>query len=61
MDWIMGVGTWVFENAAMLLQVVGAFAILARYTPNTTDDKIAQHLADGINFIAMNNGKAKNV
>ena len=42
------------------LQIVGGFAVLATITPNKTDDKIAQFLADLINFLGGNLGKSKN-
>ena len=43
-----------------VLAIIGAFAVVARWTPNKSDDKWIQFILDGINFTAMNNGKAKN-
>jgi hypothetical protein len=60
MEWLTSIGSWVLNNGALILEILGAFAILARFTPNTTDDKIIQHVLDGINFMGMNHGKAKN-
>jgi hypothetical protein len=45
----------------LILPTIGyAITIIARFTPNKTDDKLAQVVCDIINFIAMNHGKAKN-
>ena len=60
MEWITAVGSWILSNGAIIIEVIGAFAVLARFTPNTTDDKIVQAMLDGINFLGMNHGKAKN-
>ena len=60
MEWIMVVGSWIVNNGPLILELFGAFAILARFTPNTTDDKIVQMMLDGINFMGMNHGKAAN-
>ena len=60
MEWITAVGSWILSNGAIIIEVIGAFAVLARFTPNTTDDKIVQGMLDGINFLGMNHGKAKN-
>ncbi len=61
MELIQLVASWVWQNVALLLQVVGAFAILATRTPNKVDDKIMQVVMDVVNFAGMNTGKAKNV
>ncbi len=60
MDAILAVGAWAFANAAIILEVIGAFAILATMTPNKTDDKIVQVVLDLVNFLGANTGKAKN-
>ena len=60
MEWITSAGSWILSNGAIIIEVIGAFAVLARFTPNTTDDKIVQAMLDGINFLGMNHGKAKN-
>jgi hypothetical protein len=39
---------------------VGTFALISAATPNKTDDKIWQVLADIVNFLGANFGKAKN-
>jgi hypothetical protein len=41
-------------------QVVGAFAILAAWTPNQADNRVAQMLADAVNFMGANVNKAAN-
>jgi len=40
--------------------IIGVFAVVAKYTPNTADDKLAQMLFDIINVLGQNAGKAKN-
>jgi len=42
------------------LAIIGGFAVLARFTPNTTDDRFIQFILDAVNFTGMNHGKAKN-
>jgi hypothetical protein len=44
----------------IVLQVVGAFALIATLTPNKVDDRIAQVIMDVVNFLGANIGKAKN-
>jgi len=34
--------------------LIGVFAVIAKYTPNTADDKIAQMLFDVINVLGQN-------
>ena len=55
---------WIMANTEggvqLALQVIGAFSIVASFTPNTTDNKIANALMELINFFGMNMGKAKN-
>ena len=46
--------------AAVGLQVVGAFALIATKTPNKSDDKIVQFFLDLFNFMGANAGKAAN-
>jgi len=60
MDFITNILGWVTGNLAGLLQVIGAFAVVATMTPNKTDDKIVQLILDGVNFLGGNLGKAKN-
>lgn len=48
------------QTITAVTSIVGGFAILATLTPNKADDKIAQVLLDGINFLGGNIGKAKN-
>lgn len=43
-----------------VLAVLGGFAILARFTPNKSDDRIVQSVLSLINGLAMNNGRARN-
>lgn len=47
-------------NWDVVLAVVGLFALIATRTPNTVDNKVAQVLADIVNFLGANIGKAKN-
>ena len=44
----------------LLTQIVGAFAIVAAWTPNTVDNRIAQLFMDGINFLGANVNRAAN-
>lgn len=55
------------ELAASVFGVIGAFAFIARFTPNKVDDALAAKLKSGMQFIlnsvnalGMNSGKAKN-
>ena len=43
-----------------VLQVIGAFAVLATATSNKVDDRILQVVMDIINFLGMNLGRSKN-
>jgi len=43
-----------------VLQLVGAFSILAAWTPNKADNKIASVLLEMVNFLGANLNKAKN-
>ena len=60
MEFIGTVGAWVMSHGRELLEIVGAFAIVAQFTPNKTDDRIVQFVLDAVNSIGMNNGKARN-
>ncbi len=44
----------------VVLKVVGAFAVVASMTPNDTDNRAAQMLADLVNLLGFNVGKARN-
>ncbi len=44
----------------VVVSIVGTFALIATKTPNKVDDKIGQLLADIVNFLGANFGKAKN-
>lgn len=56
-DWI----TLNLDNLVqVVLQVVGAFAIIAAWTPNTADNKIASALLEAVNFLGGNLNKARN-
>tara|TARA_R110002167_G_scaffold212152_3_gene416765 strand:+ start:1330 stop:1518 length:189 start_codon:yes stop_codon:yes gene_type:complete len=44
----------------VVLQVVGAFAIIASWTPNTADNKVAATLLEAVNFLGGNLNKARN-
>jgi len=56
-DWI----TLNLDNLVqVVLQVVGAFAIIAAWTPNAADNKIASALLEAVNFLGGNLNKARN-
>ena len=46
--------------AGIVVQVIGAFSILATVTPNKADDKVVQFFLDFVNALAANIGRAKN-
>ena len=64
MNIVTDIVTWLMANGASLLsavlQIVGAFSLIATLTPNKVDDRIAQVLMDIVNFLGANIGKAKN-
>ena len=60
MDFLTGVFAWVTGHLPQLLEIIGAFAIIATLTPNKTDDKIVQTILNAVNFLGANMGKAKN-
>lgn len=51
---------WFAIWSPRILTFIGAFSVLATMTPNKSDDKIVQFLADLVNFFGGNLGKAKN-
>ena len=57
MDWIISNGSDLIDIG---LKIVGAFAIVASFTPNTTDNKIADFLLSIINRLGFNVGSARN-
>lgn len=56
--------SWITLNindiVQIALQVVGAFAIIAAWTPNTADNKVASTLLEAVNFLGGNLNKARN-
>jgi len=58
MDWLT------VENVENILQiatqVIGVAALLASFTPNTSDNAIVDAILKVINFFGANFGKAKN-
>ena len=56
-EWITANGTNLVE---LMMQIVGAFAVVATMTPNTADNKIASVLLEAVNFLGGNLGKARN-
>ncbi len=60
MEFLTIAGSWVAINISQLLQIIGAFAIIATWTVNKSDDKIVQFLLDVVNFLGANLGNAKN-
>ena len=61
MEPIMGVIAYITANFAVLLEIVGAFALIATLTPNTVDNEVMNWIMKIINFLGANMGKAKNV
>jgi hypothetical protein len=55
-DSVMGIT----EIILLIPQVIGIFAVIARFTENKSDDKVVQFLLTAINVAGMNTGKAKN-
>jgi len=55
---------YIAQNAAQLLQTLvqlcGAFAVIATLTPNTSDNAIADFLLKLVNGLGANFGKASN-
>ena len=43
-----------------ILNIIGAFAVLASQTPNKVDDRILQVVCDVVNTFGFNLGKARN-
>ena len=60
MEIIGSITGWIADNIPQLLQVVGAFSIVAMWTPNSADNKIVKIMLDIINFLGGNLGKAEN-
>ena len=60
----MDIVSYVMRNWSLItdvvLKVVGAFAVIASMTPNDTDNRAAQMLADFVNLLGFNVGKARN-
>ncbi len=54
------VSGFVAQWAPIVLQVVGAAALIATLTRNKSDDRIIQIILDIVNFVAANFGRAKN-
>mgnify|MGYP003149596487 CR=1 FL=1 len=48
------------EVIQLITQVVGVFAIIAAWTPNAADNKVAAMLLEGVNFLGANLNKARN-
>ena len=64
METIQNVITVFTENWPEILigiaGILGGFAVLAKYTPNTSDNKIIAVLLQLVNDLGQNNGKAAN-
>ena len=60
MGTITTVISWVTSHLAEIVQIIGAFAVIATLTKNKSDDKIVQMLLDVVNFLGGNLGKSKN-
>ena len=41
--------------------IVGAFAVLATFTPNTADNELMDKVLKFVNFLGANFGKSKNM
>jgi len=48
------------SHAAVILEIIGVFALMATMTPNKADDKIIQVVLDAVNTFGLNVGRAKN-
>jgi len=55
---------WIAANfndvVQMIAQIVGTFSIIAAWTPNSADNKIASMLLEAVNFLGANLNKARN-
>ena len=60
MDSIAVIIAWVATHISEITQIIGAFAIIATLTPNTSDDKIVEWILKAVNFAGGNIGKASN-
>ena len=56
-EWVTSNGDGIIQ---ILLQVIGIFSIVAAWTPNSADNKIANSLLELVNFMGFNLNKAKN-
>lgn len=46
------------EIIVMIPAMIGVFSVIAKYTPNKSDDKLAQMAWDILNVIGQNSGAA---
>jgi|TARA_R110000787_G_scaffold81089_1_gene176063 hypothetical protein len=53
--------SFVTSNLTVILEVVGAFSLLATMTPNKSDDEVMAWVLKAVNFLGANTGKAKNL
>lgn len=53
--------TFIGPYLGIATQVVGVFAIIARFTPTPIDNVVAVAAKQIINWLAMNSGEAENV
>ena len=44
----------------LVTQAVGVFAIIAAWTPNAADNKVAAMLLEAVNFLGANLNRARN-
>jgi len=55
---------WVTANIVEVIQLVtqavGVFAIIAAWTPNSADNKVAAMLLEAVNFLGANLNRARN-
>jgi hypothetical protein len=55
---------YIVQNSGALIevvtQIIGAFAVIATLTPNSSDNAIADGLMRLVNFLGGNFGRAKN-
>jgi hypothetical protein len=55
---------WVTANIGEVIQLVtqavGVFAIIAAWTPNAADNKVAAMLLEAVNFLGANLNRARN-
>lgn len=60
MEWLLTASAWFLNNIEVIVEIIGAAAILATITPNKSDDAIVAWILKVVNFLGMNLGKSEN-